>query len=237
MVALTDVPYKFSGPWAQDAATGYVNTHIPVTAASPAASQQLGFPPATATPIGAGGTPPNIADFNGLALYLTAWALWLQAGGPIQYDGTFSGSVNGYPKGALLLSTSLPGHYWVNFADNNTTDPDGGSPANWQNLFSGLFGVVAQGPWVNVPTNTRTFGTVYTNTTGCPMQVSVTGISTGSGANLVLLVDNMSVFAFGQPLLGAEISVCGIVPAGATYEVTNTIAGVTLQLWTEYTQA
>lgn len=125
---LASIPYKFQYVWAADAtAPTYLTAPVPASSTSPAASQQLGFPPATANP---SGTPPAIGDFNGTFQYLSAWAQWQQAGGPIRYDATFSGWVGGYPQGALLASTTL-GQYWVNQVDGNTTDPDGGGAANW----------------------------------------------------------------------------------------------------------
>jgi hypothetical protein len=129
------IPYKFGTPWAASATTGYINT-IPATAAGAAASQALGFPPATATPVGAGGTPPNIADINGVLNYATAWARWQQAGGPVGYDATFSAAIGGYPKGALISAAAL-GQFWLSNVDGNTTDPDTGG-AGWQLLFAGL---------------------------------------------------------------------------------------------------
>jgi hypothetical protein len=232
---LSSVPYKFATPWAQDAASPQLTAVITPTAASPAASQQLGFPPATDTPIGAGGTPPNIADFNGFGLYLSSWAQWVQAGGAIQYDATFSTNISGYPKAALLAATSLPGNYWVSTADNNTSNPDGGTPTNWQSLFANMFKTMTQ---YSPPD--RQLGTVYTNTTGNPMQIAAVGLSTGPSVNLDVYVNSLHVWSQGAVNVGDNVSAMAMVPAGATYEVavgTVTSSGITLQLWTEWTQA
>ena len=126
----SSIPYKFATPWAADATTGYITAAIPVTTASPAASQQLGFPPATASPIGAGGTPPNIADINGGLNYETSWTQWIQAGGPIGYDATFSTNIGGYPNGAKITAAYGNGWSWLSIVDNNTSDPDTGG-SNW----------------------------------------------------------------------------------------------------------
>jgi hypothetical protein len=134
------VPYKFAGPWAADATAGYATNPVPATASGAAASQQLGFPPLTATPTGSGGTPPNIADFNGLEFYNTSWLQWVQAGGPIAYDATLSSNIGGYPRGAVLQSAVTFGQFWQSTVDNNTSDPDTGG-ANWQRLPIGLSGV------------------------------------------------------------------------------------------------
>lgn len=131
MVAASGIPYKFLTPWAADATSGQVTNPIPPTVAGGAtASQQLGFPPATAAPVGSGGTPPAVADFNGGMNYTTSWDQWQQLGAPVFYDGALSAAVNGYPKGAVLASAGTVGSWWVNGIDNNTSDPDTGG-SNW----------------------------------------------------------------------------------------------------------
>lgn len=126
----SDIPGKFSKLWAVDATTGFITAAIPITATGPAASQSLGFPPLTATPTGAGGTPPNIADFNGFGKYTTAWNRWQQAGAPIGYDAAFSAAYGGYPKGAQIACAGCLGATWLSTADNNVTNPDAGG-AGW----------------------------------------------------------------------------------------------------------
>ena len=128
---LSDVPYKFQFQWAENASSGFVTSPIPPTTSAPAASQSLGFPPETAVPIAAGGTPPNIDDYNGAYQYVTAWAQWLQAGYPILYDATFQTNIGGYPQNAMVNSVAFPGVIWQSTVDDNTSDPDTGG-ANWQ---------------------------------------------------------------------------------------------------------
>ena len=127
---LSSVPYKFSVPWGSSATTGYITSPIPATASGANASQALGFPPITAAPPGAGGIPPDIADFNGLGKYVTTWLQWVQAGGPVAYDAAFSTAIGGYPKGATLANATTPGLFWISSVDGNTTDPDTGG-AGW----------------------------------------------------------------------------------------------------------
>lgn len=236
MTALSGIPYKFAAPWASQATSPYVTTVITPTAASPAASQELGFPPATATDPGAGGTPPNIADENGLGLYVTLWLAWVQMGGAVQFDATFSANFNGYAKASMLASTSLPGDYWVSTVDNNTTNPDAGPSSNWQSLFANMFKVQT-----SYSPPGRQLGTVYTNNTGNPMKISVKGASTGPFPNFVILVNGVETVSQGIEAAGAEATVGEIIPAGATYQVTSNpgsgSAGVTQNGWTEFTQA
>lgn len=127
---LASIPYKFQYVWGQGALGGFVTDPIPATTAAPAASQNLGFPPATSVPIAGGGTPPNINDFNGAYKYVTEWLQWLQAGGPIQYDATLQTNISGYPKGSIVQSVANFGYQWISTADGNTTNPDAGG-AGW----------------------------------------------------------------------------------------------------------
>lgn len=125
------IPSKFPIPFAKNATAGFIRA-IPQTSGDPAAaSLDLGFPPATATPVGAGGTPPNVQDENGILNQLSAWCQWLSAGGAAPYDGTFSTAIGGYPLNAIVLSAVTPGLWWLSTAENNTTDPDAGG-AGWQ---------------------------------------------------------------------------------------------------------
>jgi hypothetical protein len=127
----SNIPPKFPILWGSGANPLYIRP-IPETTATPtAASLQLGFPPATATPVNAGGTPPDIRDFNGILDQLSAWCQWFSAGGPVGYDGTFSTSIGGYMKGTVLAAASGLGNFWLSLVDNNTSDPDTGG-GNWQ---------------------------------------------------------------------------------------------------------
>lgn len=126
----SQIPAKFQAPFAYQATTGYIRS-IPLNpGSSVAASLSLGFPPLTATPVEAGGTPPNIQDFNGILNQITAWSQWNQAGGPVVYDSAFSTAIGGYPKGAILANASTVGAFWISTVDNNTSNPDTGG-ANW----------------------------------------------------------------------------------------------------------
>ncbi|MDN7913669.1 hypothetical protein [Burkholderia cepacia] len=99
-----------------------------------AASFNDGFPPATFTPIPAGGTPPRGGDFNGIFYLITQLQRWQNAGGMFQYNAAFATdpNVGGYPEGAMLLRADMTG-FWVNTVDNNTTNPDAtdGSASGW----------------------------------------------------------------------------------------------------------
>jgi hypothetical protein len=131
MVAASAIPYKFAQPWGKSGPSGSVTDPIPnTTGSSTAASQALGFPIGTATPVAAGGAPPSYADFNGAMFYETSWTQWVQAGGPIGYDSTFSANIGGYPAGAVIAAATPLGKRWLSTTDNNVTDPDTGG-AGW----------------------------------------------------------------------------------------------------------
>ena len=128
---LSAIPYKFLEIFGKNAPGTMITTPIPQTTVSGIrASQDLGFPVLTATAIGAGGTPPDARDFNGVLQYLSAWAQWQQAGGPLYYDSAFSTAIGGYPAGTILSNASIIGSIWVCLIDNNTSNPDAGG-ANW----------------------------------------------------------------------------------------------------------
>lgn len=130
----SDIPAKFPIPFASGAGSSYIRAipkdHVAPTTTDAPASLHDGFPPETFTPLGSGGVPVSGADMNGILNQLSAWQRWLQAGVPAVYDATFSTAIGGYPIRTVLASTT-PGKFWQSTAENNATDPDGGSPANW----------------------------------------------------------------------------------------------------------
>ena len=143
----SDIPTKFPAPFA-NAAPGSNIRAIPATSQigiqDGAASIPDGFPPNCFLPVGAGGIPPWGADMNGLMNQETAWARWLAAGGPLQWDSAFSTVIGGYPSGAVVASVTLGlGFWWISLADDNATNPDTGG-ANWRLLIGGLTMVSGQ---------------------------------------------------------------------------------------------
>jgi hypothetical protein len=130
----SQIPTKFPIPFGNNAAAGTIRA-VPTadqTATSPgAASLTTGFPVATGQPIAAGGIPPSMQDFNGILNQISAWARWQAAAGLVPYDATFSSVVGGYPQGATVLSGTTAARVWISTADNNTTNPDASTAANW----------------------------------------------------------------------------------------------------------
>ena len=146
----SNIPSKIPLPFAYAAGSGFVNP-IPTPAQSGGkASLHDGFPPVNFTPIGSGGIPPWGSDMNGILNEITAIQQWQEAGGFFPYDPTFSAIISGYPKGAILQSSTQAG-LWVSTAENNSTDPDSGSSANWLSLaFEGMQAIPLSGSSVSL---------------------------------------------------------------------------------------
>lgn len=79
----------------------------------------------------------------------------------------------------------------------------------------------------------RAKATTYTNSTGKPMYVEVTGTTSGPNSNLFLNVNGIVVSSYGQVGSGASISVSGMVPPGATYSITDSVYAVSVSTWLE----
>lgn len=91
-----------------------------------------GFPPATRTPLVAGGIPPAGLDMNGILYMITQSTRWSHAGGLYGFSSSFAADTNvgGYPNGAELMSADLQGT-WISNTDNNTDNPDTGPGTKW----------------------------------------------------------------------------------------------------------
>ncbi len=210
-----DLPDRFPIPFADAAGPSYIR---PIPEASQigiedgAASLTDGFPPDTFTPVTAGGVPPFGQDFNGLLNQITAWNRWQAAGGPVRYDATFQTAIGGYPQGAVIMSASTVGLFWLSLVDNNTSNPDTGG-ANWRGFapgFSSAYGVV--GGTANAMTLTLTPG-VPAYTTGLTFEARTTLANTSStvtlnvnglGAKSIKLQNNSDP-AVGQIAAGAVL--------------------------------
>lgn len=128
----SDIPSKITLPFAANGNRNVIPVPSQIGITAGAASFNDGFPPLTMTPVSAGGVPPSGKDFNGIFYTLSALLRWLAAGGRFPFDDTFATdpNVNGYPAGAVVLRSDGQG-YWISTTDNNTSDPEGSSPAGW----------------------------------------------------------------------------------------------------------
>ena len=106
-----------------------------------------GFPAITMVdPVSQGGVPPFGQDFNGIFYMITAYLVWLQGGGGFTFDQDFVDENGGYAEGSILRSTDDPTRQWVSTADDNETDPDSPSAANWIPVGSGQGYITATVP-------------------------------------------------------------------------------------------
>lgn len=122
-----DIPAKFPIPWANSAAPGNINVIPEEPTGTPGqASLELGYPPETMVPTGAGGIPPLGQDTNGILKQTTQWSRWANAGAPVAFDPAFSAAIAGYPQGAEVMSATSFGVWWLSIIDDNTSDPDAG---------------------------------------------------------------------------------------------------------------
>lgn len=164
----SQIPAKFLLAWAENAGASYINS-IPQTSQigvnAGRASLNDGFPPLNFLPVGSGGVPPFGGDFNGILNQVTAWSQWQNAGAQVAYDSAFSTAIGGYPKGAILASTTA-GLLWLNTVDNNTTNPDSGG-TGWVAILTGtasastqkapkLIGATVGGSGTSLPTSANT---------------------------------------------------------------------------------
>lgn len=209
---LSNAPSKIVVPFAS---TGTKNTipvpsQIGVTAG--AASYTDGFPPLTMTPVSSGGIPPFGADFNGILNAVTAIQLWQSGGGQFSYDATWSSDNGGYPKGAMLLKGTGSG-YWVCTADNNTTNPDGGSPANWVDFGQILAAV--------------TTAALFNNTTAPASTAFVQrALGNWAGVTSISATATLTASAFGQ-----SIKLTGSSPYTVTLPAASSISGGAIEFY------
>jgi len=205
-VQISDLPAKFSIPWANSAGGGYVRT-IPTASqigiTPGAASLTDGFPPLNFDSVLAGGVPPFGQDMNGILREITRLVRWYTAGGPISRDGTFSTAIGGYPLGAVLLATTKQ-RLWLSTADNNTTDPDAGG-ANWAVMAHSWTSLVwTAGGSANAQTLTLApAASSLAELTGVPITMKAVASNTGA---VTLAVNGLAATAVVAPNLLALVS-------------------------------
>ena len=88
--------------------------------------------------------------------------------------------------------------------------------------------------WQNV-TASRAFGTLYTNTTGKPIFISVHGRGAPNHGKIEMYVDGVFMGQQGVTSVasaGMDATMNAIVPNGSTYQVNN-VLGATLITWSE----
>ena len=78
----------------------------------------------------------------------------------------------------------------------------------------------------------RVSGTTYTNSTGKPIEIYISGSSGGGGWNITLTINGAQVLLIGNiSNQGEGMCFSGIIPNGATYVVGN--SGASISSWKE----
>jgi hypothetical protein len=155
---------------------------------------------------------------NGILNAITLIQRWQSGGGHFQYDATWSSDNGGYPKGAMLVKASGSG-YWVCTADNNTTNPDGGSPANWVDLGQVLSAVVTAAQFNNstAPASTAFVQTALGNKAGASG-------SSGAGTYVISASQAGLQLYFSGGVTTVTLPLISSVPAGSTFYIQAAVA-------------
>jgi len=78
----------------------------------------------------------------------------------------------------------------------------------------------------------RALGTIYTNTTGRPIALSIRGVSASASVSISLEVNGVAIAEFNDASANAaKFTVSGIVPPGATYRLTA--SNFPISVWAE----
>ena len=85
--------------------------------------------------------------------------------------------------------------------------------------------------WQDVKAS-RALSTSYTNSTGQPIKVAVSGVNT-SAFILYAVIGGVTIQQSGQPNVGYNCGVYFDVPAGASYQVFSSGGTATIQYWAE----
>ena len=173
----SSVPAKIPEPWAKNASgtPSLVTNPMPDTVSSGTGlgSWQLGWQAINDIPAPSGGIPPFMRDFNGVLFPVSGWAQWFSMGGPVVWDSTFSSTIGGYPKGALVQSAVTFGTFWLCTAENNMTNPDA-SGAGWINYLNRGSSLTANGYRTNTDGSIDQWGTSAAIPTGGSSTANIT---------------------------------------------------------------
>ena len=190
----SDYSAQFPVVWASGAGSETVQYPVPTTTEEAGrASLTLGFPPATMTPLGAGGAYPRGPDVNGGFRMASTSGQNYEAGVTPPWSSEFGQSIGGYPRNACVADPTTLGAYWISTADDNLTTP-GASGASWQSLFANISPSQYWRYQVFIPSS----GSVASNTTT---------VTVGGSGCLMLCVASANIGASGVQPVGCMLSV------------------------------
>jgi hypothetical protein len=118
------------------------------------------------------------------------------------------------------MSVSIDGTNGITFPNSSTQVQSAGLGS----------GVIAQ-TWQNV-TSSRAVTTVYTNSTGYPIQVAISVAVSGADQQILLTVGGVVLYSGSGYTTNGHAGIQAIVPNGATYSMSS--SGVnSIQTWNE----
>jgi hypothetical protein len=193
------------------------------------------------SPTGTGASGTWAINISG-SLYATQPTIGYSISGQnITYGGQGGPMVQSQGSGAAMMSFHRPGSYAINFGlDTDNVVKLGGWSAGtvaYPVLTSNNVGTYTIGidqTWQNV-IGSRSNGVTYTNSTGRPILVAISGAST-TNTGFILTIDSVIVASTGwYSLAGGQVlgNACGIVPSGKTYSVTGWNSGSSGAAWAE----
>lgn len=126
----TDAPKKQPVPFGIN---GQREDLLPSTPAGDnTASYSDGFPPVTMILKAAGGLPPKGQDMNQILFELSNICRWMSAGALNSFDPTFSTSIGGYPKAAVVIGDDGTTPF-ISTTDANNNNPNSNT-SGWLSL-------------------------------------------------------------------------------------------------------
>ena len=144
-------------------------------------------------------------------------------------------TLSGYgisPGDVLLSSFATPANITSAISAQHTTDLGlFATPASITSAISG--GTIGVSQTWQDKTSSRVVGTVYTNTTGKPIQVSVSAYNGTANGQTKLLANSIQV-ALGEAYsANGNFTLSAIIPNGTTYEVVTVSGSTTILTWAE----
>lgn len=228
-------PPRLTTPIAEN---GDKNT-IPATndPVSGAASQALGFPPLTSTPIAQGGVAPTREDFNGLLYALSVFIYYWQSGGMMQWS-----EENDYPKNAQITYEDVPYRALDESGPGSANGPKqpNENPEFWEEMFLGKQDGPGQGlSWAIAPTGTAhtpedseesTPGDTYSNHATDDPEDGVAAVLPDGGTWIVSWYEATKASANGA-LAVTKLVPMRAYPGGTTISPTTTAQKIFCDAW------
>lgn len=177
-----------------------------------------GFPAENASL--ANGVPPSIYDYNGILNAITSIQQWQSGGGLFTFDSAWSQANSGYPKGAVLVSTTGT-KLWMSLVDNNMSDPDVGGGTAWGAFYPNNGRLML--------TNKTILSGAYTDLLNIPswakrITININGVSTNGSAPVMFQVGTAAAMLPGNSYASAG----GFMNTGNVTVVTNWNNGILL---------